>query len=956
MRKPWLLPDSHEDAFLDRYDQLMRAALHLTGHDRARAEDLLHTVFVQFTLSRPDLSAIRNLDDYLFVSLRNTQISHARRQATVEANELFVADYDSAEIRLKEASPAARLLIEDQLWTVCNWACERKQTAKDSSILILRFFHGYYPREIAKLASTSTGAVDKAMQTAREAVRIHMAQPAVANNLVGCAHSRDSRDDFLTGAQAYIFGSREGPCLPEDILRTIYKPGSAPLSCGVLAHLVSCRICLDRAGKILGIGSLADRHPHDTLGPQGPTATGPGRAERDRRKAKERFKRKSLQLRILTVEHRPKTLFASVNGLVLCSHTTQGPSNKFTLRLPTEERVGFVEVHSEQGIHLLLLNLQSPPDGELKQEATAWLGDETPARALTARMDFTGVSPLLEVLYRDPNPEAQPDPPALRSAFVNSRRPARWRVFDWARLRPRRTILTSTVAIATIAALLWTQTANLSAAVLLQRSAQSERSLTSQPGRAVHRVVTLEERTLPSGRVTARRRIDVWTGRQAALRIYDERGTLVSGEWTSNDGRRLFYRKGMKPTVAATDPDATTIGSLSIDEVASLPPSAIAFQRLLADSISDATVSRQDGAFYIHFARRDSSNSALRNASLVLDGRSLAVTEETLVIARSGATSDDRRQLRFVESQREIQDVASLPPAIFTPEPELIPPSADSSVGVSPIVQASTATRVSEPAIRGTVFAVIRALDRVQALLGEQIDIRRTPEGALRIEGFVADERRRQVILAALRPEADDPSVELALKTFGDAVGPSGLPRRVVQREFAVTERVTAADVELERYFARQGVDSAALSQEIERFRVDLQNRSREGRQHARALQQIVKWLPENELSPRQTDRWKEMIRSHAAICRLSAAEIDRLAAPVFGVTPAISQARTGGDLESVVRGLAERAVEIDQSLLSALSLRADGRPNRTLRDPAFWRSLKELEDAAREIEERTHN
>jgi RNA polymerase sigma factor (sigma-70 family) len=203
MRKAWLLPASHEDAFLDRYAQLMRAALHLTAQDRGRAEDLLHTVFVQFTLARPDLSSIRNLDDYLFISLRNTQISQARRQATVDANELFVADYDSAEIRLREASPAARLLVEDQLWTVCKWASERKQTAKDASILILRFFHGYYPREIARLANTSAGAVDKGMQTAREAVRVHMSQPAVARNLVGCAHSRDSREDFLTGAQAH---------------------------------------------------------------------------------------------------------------------------------------------------------------------------------------------------------------------------------------------------------------------------------------------------------------------------------------------------------------------------------------------------------------------------------------------------------------------------------------------------------------------------------------------------------------------------------------------------------------------------------------------------------------------------------------------------------------------------------------------------------------------------------
>jgi predicted RNA polymerase sigma factor len=119
MRKLWLLPATHEEAFLARYDQLMQAALHLAGNDRERAEDLLHTVFVQFTLASPDLGAIRNLDDYLFVSLRNTQISQARRNATVEAAELSLTDYDSAEIRLKDARPVERLLAEDQLWTVC---------------------------------------------------------------------------------------------------------------------------------------------------------------------------------------------------------------------------------------------------------------------------------------------------------------------------------------------------------------------------------------------------------------------------------------------------------------------------------------------------------------------------------------------------------------------------------------------------------------------------------------------------------------------------------------------------------------------------------------------------------------------------------------------------------------------------------------------------------------------
>jgi hypothetical protein len=146
------------------------------------------------------------------------------------------------------------------------------------------------------------------------------------------------------------------------------------------------------------------------------------------------------------------------------------------------------------------------------------------------------------------------------------------------------------------------------------------------------------------------------------------------------------------------------------------------------------------------------------------------------------------------------------------------------------------------------------------------------------------------------------------------------------------------------------------VNDEIWRFREEIQNRSRDARQHARALLQIVSWLPGNNLSPLQTDRWKEMIRAHAAICRWSAAEIERLAAPVFGVTPETPQPATDVYVERIVARLAERAVEIDQSLLSALSLLADGRPNRSLRDPAFWRAIEDFKAAARNIEERTRN
>jgi hypothetical protein len=335
----------------------------------------------------------------------------------------------------------------------------------------------------------------------------------------------------------------------------------------------------------------------------------------------------------------------------------------------------------------------------------------------------------------------------------------------------------------------------------------------------------------------------------------------------------------MKPSVATANPDASMLASLSIDEVAFLAPSAIAFQRLLGDEVSDARVSRQDGALHIEFARRGASTSGLRSASLILNGRSLTAIEETLVIGRNG----DDREIHFIESQREVEEIDSLPPAIFSPDPESLTSTADSLPSRLGPIRVIDPLVPPEVAVHSQVFAVVSALDSVQALLGEQIEIRRTPEGALRVEGFVEEEQRLQLILAALKPATRDTSVQLALRTFHSATDQSVLPRRLVQREFAVAQRATEAELELEHYFAQRGIEAAVLNDEVRRFREQVQYGAREARQHARALLQIVQWLPQIDLSPLQAERWKEMIRAHAVVCMQSAVEINRLATPYLG-------------------------------------------------------------------------
>jgi DNA-directed RNA polymerase specialized sigma24 family protein len=139
---------SHAEHFAERYDRLFGWALHLTDHDRAQAEDLLHDAFIQFTLAAPALGAIRNLDNYLFGVLRILRVSQLRRNARLRLEQLSIIDYDSAELGLRMIRRASdSIRIQDELRAICRYARARKETSKAGSGVILRFFHSYYPVE-----------------------------------------------------------------------------------------------------------------------------------------------------------------------------------------------------------------------------------------------------------------------------------------------------------------------------------------------------------------------------------------------------------------------------------------------------------------------------------------------------------------------------------------------------------------------------------------------------------------------------------------------------------------------------------------------------------------------------------------------------------------------------------------------------------------------------------------
>ncbi|HYP54096.1 MAG TPA: RNA polymerase sigma factor, partial [Pyrinomonadaceae bacterium] len=283
--------ERHEEVFLARYARLRAWALQLTGGERESAEDLVQDAFIHFTFARPELEAIGNLDGYLYSMLRNLHRSQTRRAQRLAGRALPVLEYDSAETTLRASDDGDRLRVQDELRQVCRYACARKETSKAGSVLILRFIHGYYPREIALVTRTTRAAVEERLRVARDEAARYLKNPESLRFLRHATtdpHAHDAgtalaqpTDEFLCELRRAVFQSRRGECLSEETLALVYREeeetrreeavtheedatrrrddSSHAPDAAALAHLVSCPRCMDGVNKLLALPPLAER-------------------------------------------------------------------------------------------------------------------------------------------------------------------------------------------------------------------------------------------------------------------------------------------------------------------------------------------------------------------------------------------------------------------------------------------------------------------------------------------------------------------------------------------------------------------------------------------------------------------------------------------------------------------------------------------------------------------------
>jgi DNA-directed RNA polymerase specialized sigma24 family protein len=400
---------SPQSVFAAKYEWLLKWAMHFAQGERSIAEDLVQDTFVRFVLYCPEVKDPENAEPLLYTYLKYVHLAHLRRLQRYPHEQLSPVEFDSLEIGLR-ANPSADLIeMQDELRRIITYLAWRKETAKSASILILRFLHGYYPDEIMRIGLLRRPRVDNSLAAARDEVRRHLENPGKILSLDAQAllrsmpkHSAVPADRLIDELRAILFESRRGECLPLELLRERYREEDEPLSCSMLAHIVSCQRCLDAAGRLRDLPPSSEQNPDKSSSTSRREKSSLRRVSRNNGLSEVL---KAGQKRVREVmEHHPRRLTVVINGHVFAAQNVTSVESQLEVEVASSVTLELIEVISEQGLCLMAMPVSAmppehPPEIARRVELSA-------GRSIEVRLSFTSVCPQIWVAYSDPTWQA----------------------------------------------------------------------------------------------------------------------------------------------------------------------------------------------------------------------------------------------------------------------------------------------------------------------------------------------------------------------------------------------------------------------------------------------------------------------------------------------------------------------------------------------------------------------
>jgi hypothetical protein len=259
----------------------------------------------------------------------------------------------------------------------------------------------------------------------------------------------------------------------------------------------------------------------------------------------------------------------------------------------------------------------------------------------------------------------------------------------------------------------------------------------------------------------------------------------------------------------------------------------------------------------------------LASATLVLDRR-LHPVGEVLRIQSGGIL----RIVRLIETSYERRPLSSVPDSVFQPSGSG-PGSAiqPQSLGSSPTLAQS---RLSAPDLQLAELevAVLAQLQMIGADVGVPIQLQRTPNGQVRIEGVVDDLARKQQIIGVLDALPGRHSLDIHIVTAENIHLPSNVARMRSDRSkmvYTVENSQAPADALIRDHLFQQGFASDQLASLATQFTRDVLGHAERALQEAYALDRLGASFSPSELAGMNADsqhRWAQMAAYHAAVLK----------------------------------------------------------------------------------------
>jgi RNA polymerase sigma factor (sigma-70 family) len=871
-RKPKLHPfEEPADAgelLASRYGQLLRWAMVLTRGNPGKAEEIVQEFCVYIAVAKPDFGAVANLDGYLYTCLRNIYLSTLARASREALHLVSVEDYDSFAFAISANPTGDSLQRQNDLRRICTYALWRKESAKSASYFILHFFHGYGRREIAELAQLPIAAIYNKLKTARSEVRSYLEEPGKLRIV-----NRDtppkptlswnllSSQDLFRELRQTILEARKTGCLQEMELLAHYR-SATPISCALLAHIVSCERCLSLIDRDSHRPTLKDREPLDVFGfsPESGDATASAGMNFD-------AMRSSVQRKWTRIhEHRPRTLMIALNGQVIAYHDVRAEHNRLSARIERTEKAQFVEVFSEQNVRLALLDVsEPPPDGPPLSLQRIALSD---ARWLELSLTYDGLGLQSEVTYFDP---------ALAAAVVEEDAEAAPPIFAMETQEPADALgllqgLRATLAraaellrpMAPASATAWALVLAIAVSVgsyLTYRHAQSRtdaaqilnNSIRLQnvnlQGQTEHQVLRMEESS-SDGAMLHQGVVDLWRdgdGSRFIRRLYDAKSHEVVVEWRNKTEKTGSRRE-------STGKEAAAMLASPINQYWDQDLSAQAFA-----AIDDKAPELRpiDGGYELTRRGATRAHPQLISATLVLD-RNLQPIRQIMRVRAGGEV----RELRFIQADYERRPSASVPDTTFDPESDPMSPARRGRL-TSPGRAREAKAQQAELEI-----SVLYQLHTLGADTGVPIEVLRSSDGRVHVSGTVPTDALRDQIARQLSRLAAHELLDLKIVSSRDLkLTAGGFHGSVPIEAYEVSQPGFAADERIRRYFSAQGLSGDRLDAAVAQFSRDALQHAQRALQHAYALDRLGSSVSAEELRtmklPAQKE-WTGMVDSHA--------------------------------------------------------------------------------------------